>query len=113
MGYYDSSIAIATFFASVLFLDIGSGIMRFMMDQERSDKNYAIYSGLAIFLSSLILYIVISVIFRFFYQLPLLYLDSFCMAFFSVLALFMDMSQGAGVITVFTRRRASSTLLFK
>ena len=66
MGYYDSSIAIATFFASVLFLDIGSGIMRFMMDQkERSDKNYAIYSGLAIFLSSLILYIVISVILGF------------------------------------------------
>lgn len=63
MGFYDSAIAVVTFFASVLFLDIGSGIMRFMMEQkEQTDKNYPIYSGLAIFLSSLLLYTVISLI---------------------------------------------------
>ncbi|NLL56398.1 MAG: lipopolysaccharide biosynthesis protein [Clostridiales bacterium] len=63
MGYYDSSIAVITFFASVLFLDIGSGIMRFMFEQKEQDnKKYAIYSGLAIFLISLILYIVIAIL---------------------------------------------------
>ncbi len=63
MGFYDSAIAVITFFSSVLFLDIGSGIMRFMFErQELTDKNFPIYSGMAIFLSSLALYIVISLV---------------------------------------------------
>src|SRR5690606_31343577 len=66
MGYYDSSIAVATFFSWVLFLYIGSGIMRFMMEKkEPQEKNIAIYSGLAIFLISLILYTLISIILGF------------------------------------------------
>lgn len=64
MGTYDSAIAIATFFASVLFLDIGSGIMRFMFEkQEEVDgKKTAIYTGLAIFLCSLSLYLIVAVV---------------------------------------------------
>lgn len=62
MGYYDTTIAVATFFASVLFLDIGAGIMRFMFEQkEKEDKNYPIYTGMVIFLFSLALYIAIAI----------------------------------------------------
>ncbi len=63
MGYYDSAIAIVTFFASVLFLDIGSGIMRFMFEKKTlNDKRYAIYSGLGIFIISLSLYVLVAII---------------------------------------------------
>lgn len=63
MGYYDTAMAVVTFFSTVLFLDIGSGIMRFMFEKkEVEDKNYAIYTGIAIFLFSLALYVVIAVI---------------------------------------------------
>lgn len=66
MGFYDSAIAVVTFFSSVLFLDIGSGIMRFMMERkEPMDKNYPIYSGLAIFIISLLLYTLISLVLGF------------------------------------------------
>lgn len=64
MGYYDSSVAIITFFISVLFLDIGIGIMRFMLEkkQEGQDQKYALYSGIIIFLASSGLYALLAVI---------------------------------------------------
>lgn len=74
MGYYDVSINIATFFSSVLFLDIGSGIMRFMMEKkEPNDKNFAIYSGILIFIISLFLYVTISIIIGFSFGTSLRY----------------------------------------
>lgn len=64
MGTYDSAIAIITFFASVLFLDIGAGIMRFMFEkkEEVDGKKTAIYTGFAIFLCSLSLYLIVAVV---------------------------------------------------
>lgn len=50
MGYFDSSIAVITFFSSVLFLDIGVGILRFMFENKNEgNEKKAIYSGLTIF----------------------------------------------------------------
>lgn len=69
MGYYDTAIAVVTLFASVFFLDIGSGIMRFIFEQNESeDKNYPIYSGLIIFFISLLLYLITIFIIRLIYD---------------------------------------------
>lgn len=63
MGTYDSAIAIVTFFATVLFMEIGMGIMRFMFDKkEFEEKKVAIYTGFSVFLISLVLYIGIALI---------------------------------------------------
>ncbi|MBS7130555.1 lipopolysaccharide biosynthesis protein [Clostridium sp.] len=57
-GTYDLSIAYLTFFTSILFLDIWSGIMRFMFDYKEDGQEYkAIYNGMVIFGLSTILYI--------------------------------------------------------
>lgn len=63
MGYYDSSVAVVTFFSSVLFLDIGVGILRFMFEKKQeAEQKKAIYSGLTIFVSSLSLYTIVALI---------------------------------------------------
>ena len=57
-GTYDLSIAYLTFFTSILFLDIWSGIMRFMFDYKEDGQEYkAIYNGIVIFGLSILLYI--------------------------------------------------------
>ena len=56
-GTYDLMIAYITFFTSVLFLDIWSGIMRFMFDYDKvEDKYKSIFTGSSIFLISTLLY---------------------------------------------------------
>lgn len=56
-GTYDLMIAYITFFTSVLFLDIWSGIMRFMFDYNKiKDKYKAIFTGSSIFVISTIVY---------------------------------------------------------
>lgn len=57
-GTYDLSIAYLTFFTSILFLDIWSGIMRFMFEYKEDGQEYkAIYNGIVIFSVSTILYV--------------------------------------------------------
>ncbi|MBS4958722.1 MULTISPECIES: lipopolysaccharide biosynthesis protein [Clostridium] len=56
-GTYDLMIAYITFFTSVLFLDIWSGIMRFMFDYDKvEDKYKSIFTGSSIFIISTALY---------------------------------------------------------
>ena len=56
-GTYDLMIAYITFFTSVLFLDIWSGIMRFMFDYDKvEDKYKSIFTGSSIFIISTGLY---------------------------------------------------------
>lgn len=60
-GIYDVNIAYITFLSSVLFLDIWSGILRYMFDyQLNADKRKPILSGIIIFSVSTILYAVFS-----------------------------------------------------
>lgn len=56
MGVYDLYNAIIMFFCSVLFLDIWSGIMRFMFDYKDNERKKPISSGITIFLGSSLLY---------------------------------------------------------
>ena len=56
-GFYDTTIAIATLFASFLYIDIGSGVMKFVFEKKNSD-GVAINSGNIIFLCSTVLYII-------------------------------------------------------
>lgn len=59
-GQYDVDINYATLISSVLFLDIWSGIMRFVYEQqEDKSKLKVIYSGMLIFLASTVLYTVV------------------------------------------------------
>lgn len=59
MGMYDLGLTYVMFFCSVLYLDIWSGIMRFMYDFGGDEKKTPINSGIAIFLCSTALYTVI------------------------------------------------------
>ncbi len=60
-GIYDVNIAYITFLSSVLFLDIWSGILRYMFDyQIKEEKRKPILSGLIIFTASTILYAIFS-----------------------------------------------------
>ena len=58
-GTYDLYNVYVTFLASVLFLDVWAGIMRFMFDYKGDERRKPINSGIAIFLISCGLYIVI------------------------------------------------------
>lgn len=59
-GTYDVAIAYITFFCSVLYLDIWSGIMRYMFDfKNEKDKYKPIYTGGIIFIISSIIYMVL------------------------------------------------------
>lgn len=56
-GTYDVNIAYITFLSSVLFLDIWSGVMRYMFDfQTNSGKSKPIISGFIIFMCSTMAY---------------------------------------------------------
>lgn len=62
-GTYDVAIAYITFFCSVLYLDIWSGIMRYMFDfKNDKDKYKPIYTGGSIFLISSAIYMIILLI---------------------------------------------------
>lgn len=58
-GIYDLYNAYIMFFCSVLFLDIWSGIMRFMFDYDKKDRTKPINSGIVIFMISCLLYTVL------------------------------------------------------
>jgi len=57
LGYYDLATTYILLISSVLFLDIWSGIMRFMFNHQKLEDRYSvIYSGLVLFFSSTALY---------------------------------------------------------
>ncbi len=57
MGLYDTNTTVITFFASVLFLDIGSTILRYSLAGKSDiEKNAAMTNGAMIFLMSTLLY---------------------------------------------------------
>ncbi len=63
MGYYDTTMSVSSFFCSVIFMDIGGCILRFVLEKKNiKDKYSTIYSGLLIFGVSLFLYSILSII---------------------------------------------------
>ncbi|MCI8888348.1 MAG: lipopolysaccharide biosynthesis protein [Hungatella sp.] len=56
-GRYDVNITYATLFASVCFLDIWTGIMKYMFEEKGEEGQLKfVYSGIAIFLTSSLVY---------------------------------------------------------
>lgn len=63
-GTYDLNITYAILFASFFFLDIWTGIMKYVFEKNNDDeRNMVVYNGICIFLSSAIMYVVIMWIF--------------------------------------------------
>lgn len=59
-GQYDVNITYATLFASVCFLDIWTGIMKYMFECREDDQQlHVVYSGIMVFLSSAVIYAVL------------------------------------------------------
>lgn len=57
-GIYDLNISFATLFASFFFLDIWTGIMKFIFEyKDEKQKREVVYNGLSIFLGSSLLYL--------------------------------------------------------
>lgn len=66
-GQYDVNITYATLFASVCFLDIWTGIMKYMFESKDGMKQLnVVYSGIAIFFTSAIIYIALMMFFGYF-----------------------------------------------
>lgn len=57
-GIYDLNISYATLFASFFFLDIWTGIMKFVFEkEEQKDKKKVVYNGICIFITSSVVYL--------------------------------------------------------
>ena len=62
MGTYDVSVAYMSFFMSLLYLDIPSSTLRFMMDKEGAEKYKTIKISYIIFSMSTVCYVVSMII---------------------------------------------------
>lgn len=58
MGMYDTGVTIITLFSSMLFLDIGSVILKFTLEKDGDNADYPITNGSIIFLFSCLIYLV-------------------------------------------------------
>ncbi len=57
MGIYDTNTTVITFFSSVLFLDIGSAILRYTLaSKTEDDKKASLSNGIIIFFMSAVIY---------------------------------------------------------
>ena len=88
LGAFDAATAVAVLLSSVLFLDVGVGVMRFYLSRESEQEGETVLSaGLCLILASTVLYVVVTVVlcaaFRVTYA-PLLVLYGLCHALFSV-----------------------------
>lgn len=72
MGTYDTAVAVAILVSSVLFLDIGVGLMRFMLEERGEGEGSArvLASGLFLMLASGLLYGVGCAVVAFFLEIP-------------------------------------------
>lgn len=74
-GYYDLSITYLTIITSILFCDIWSSVMRFMLEKKETDYKYkSILSGFLIFLASTSVYIIIGILLSIFVHIDYLFL---------------------------------------
>lgn len=56
MGVYDTAVTLISLFSGMIFLDIGSGILKFKLENKEDDGGLAITSGGVILLLSTVLY---------------------------------------------------------
>lgn len=74
MGMYDSAVAVSILTASVLFLDIGVGILRFLLPGGEEERRDLLVSGLFLMLASGTVYLLLSLLLFAFYHPPYFFL---------------------------------------
>lgn len=94
MGTYTNAQAYITFLCSVLYLDIWSGIMRFMFEKEGEERKTPINSGLAIFTLSSILYTLVLLVVGSIFSIPYLRYIYFYGLLMNVQTLFGYLARG-------------------
>lgn len=67
MGVYDTGVTIITLFASMLFLDIGSVILKFSLEKECDNESFPITNGSLIFIASCVIYFLLVMVCSFFF----------------------------------------------
>ena len=111
-GLYDLSIAYAELIVSILFLDIWSGIMRFMFDYKNlDDKHKVISSGLIIYGSSIIVYTIVLPLANYFMNLQYIGLVYLYGLSLTVQSLYSYISRALGFSTEFAFSGIISTLV--
>ena len=70
MGIYDTGVTVITLFASALFLDIGSVILKFTLEKENDNISSPITNGTIIFFSSCVLYLIVLIVGSMFFKFP-------------------------------------------
>lgn len=68
MGLYDTGVTVITLFASVLFLDIGSVILKFSLEKECDNESVPITNGSLIFIPSCAIYFILVTVCSFFFH---------------------------------------------
>lgn len=72
-GQYDVNITYALLFSSICFLDIWTGIMKYMFENKENDRQFnVVYCGIVIFSVSAILYILLMAAFGFLWKIEYL-----------------------------------------
>lgn len=68
MGLYDTGVTVITLFASMLFLDIGSVILKFSLEKECDNESFPITNGSLIFIASCVIYFTLVTVCSFFFR---------------------------------------------
>ena len=68
MGLYDTGVTVRTLFASMLFLDIGSVILKFTLEKECDKESTPVTNGGLIFIASCAVYFFLVTVFSFFFR---------------------------------------------
>ncbi len=72
-GQYDVNITYATLISSVCFLDIWTGIMKYMFENKENEQQFnVVYCGIAIFSASAVLYMLLMLAFGFLWEIEYL-----------------------------------------
>lgn len=72
-GQYDVNITYATLFSSICFLDIWTGIMKYMFENKEDERQFnVVYCGIAIFSTSAVLYTLLMLAFGFIWKIEYL-----------------------------------------
>ncbi len=87
LGMYDAATAVAVLVSSVLFLDIGVGVMRFYLSRaDEGEGSATLSAGLLLMLVSILLYLLVAVAVCFAFEVayaPLVVLYGLCNALFA------------------------------
>jgi len=112
MGYYDTATAVVILVASVLFLDVGIGLMRFMLGaKDERAREEILSSGLVIVLLSSLLYVAVALAVALLFEIPYYPLIVLYGLLNAVMTAFGYVARARGFVMFYALSGAVSTLL--